>query len=234
MRFLKVFIAIFLLNLSLDIYFNNTKEFYQYRVVTKPLITLLLVFFFYINSHAMLFRNRLIIIGALLFLCAGDVLLLQDTSFYSLIGGLTLFLIAVLLYSLYLYKQTRYDIDRLIPYLAVSLLISLSMIYLMYDGLNNLLIPVMIYLVTILNFLKIAFLRYKNVNIKSYRLVFVGILCFTLVQMIIGLNEFYKTLPYTDVYIMLFYGSSQLLIILGILAINPKENIRKQEDAFLM
>ncbi|WP_298518442.1 lysoplasmalogenase [uncultured Kordia sp.] len=234
MKFFKVFIAIFLLNLSLDIYFNNAKEFYEFRIVTKPLITLLLAVFFYVNSHAMQFRHRMTIIGALLFLCAGDVLLLQDTPFYSFMGGLALFLISMLLYSLYFYKQTRYDIDRLIPYLAVSLLISLSMIYLMYDGLNNLLIPVMIYLVTVLNFLKIGFLRYKSVNMKSYRLVFIGIVCFTLAQMIIGLNEFYKTLPYKDIYIMFFYGTSQLLIIMGILSISSHEKVQKQEDAFLL
>ena len=182
----------------------------------------------------MQFRHRLTIVGALLFLCAGDILLLQDTSYYSFIGGLTLFLISMLLYSLYFYKQTRYDIDRLIPYLAVSLLISLSIIYLIYDGLNNLLIPVMIYLATILNFLKIGFLRYKSVNNRSYRLVFLGIIFFTIAQIIIGLNQFYKAVPYKDIYIMLFYGASQLLIILGILAIYPKGKIQKQEDLFLM
>ncbi|PTX62049.1 putative membrane protein YhhN [Kordia periserrulae] len=219
MKFFKVFIIIFLLNLSLDIYFNNAKELYEYRIVTKPLITILLAIFFYINSQAMLFHQRLIILGALAALCIGDILLLEETSFYSFILGLVLFLISMLLYSLYFYKQVRYDIDRLIPYLAVSLLLSLSLIYLIYDKLDNLLIPVIIYMITVLNFLKIGYLRYKNVNTKSYRLVFWGIACFTIAQIVIGLNQFHNALPYKDVYIMLFYGTSQLLIILGILTV---------------
>lgn len=230
MKFLKVFIVLFFLDLSLDIYFNNAEEFYQFRIVTKPLITILLAVFFYLNSRKFLFQNRLIILGALIVLCIGDVFLLENTPYYSFMLGLSLFLGAILLYSLYFYKQTRYDIDRLIPFLAVSLLISLALFYYMYEQLNNLLIPVMIYMATVLNLLKLSYLRYKNVNIKSYRLVFMGVSCFTITQMIIGLNQFYETLPYKDIYIMLFYGISQLLIILGILMM--KDQAAMKEEAF--
>ncbi len=224
MKFFKVFIVIFLLNLSLDIYFNNAEELYQLRIISKPLITILLAVFFYINSREMPVRNRLIVLGALISLCVGDVFLLESTSFYSFIFGLVLFLVSILLYSLYFYKQTRYDIDRLIPYLAVSLLICLFLFYFMYEGLNNMLIPVMIYMATVLNLLKLSYLRYKNVPIISYRLVFAGVSCFTIAQIIIGLNQFHEPVLYKDIYIMLFYGVSQLLIILGILALkSPKE-----------
>ncbi|MFK7748387.1 MAG: lysoplasmalogenase [Kordia sp.] len=234
MKFLRVFIVIFLLNLSLDIYFNNTKEYHDYRIITKPLITILLAVFFFVNSYRMLIRQRLIILGALLLLCAGDIALLENTPFYSFIFGLTFFLIAILFYSLYFYKQARYDIDRLIPFLAVSLLISLSVIYLMYDNLNNLLIPVMIYLVSVLNLLKLAYLRYKNVNMKSYSLVFLGISCFTIAQVAVGLNRFYTVLPYKDIGIMLFYGASQLFIIVGILTFKTQTENKLQEDAFFI
>ncbi|EDP95005.1 lysoplasmalogenase [Kordia algicida OT-1] len=235
MKFFKAFIILFLLNLSLDIYFNNSEEFYELRLFTKPLITILLAIFFYINSGEMKLRHRINILGALVFLCVGDIVLLETMPFYSFILGLVSFLIAMLLYSLYLYKQTRYDIDRLIPYLAISLLISLSLIYLMYDKLDSMLIPVIMYMATVLNLLKLAYLRYKNVNLKSYRLVFIGTCCFTIAQILIGLNRFHEPLPYKDIYIMFFYGISQLLIILGILAVNcPVENTEQQEDAFLI
>lgn len=224
MKFLKVFIFLFLVNLSLDIYFNNAKEFYELRLLTKPLIIILLSIFFYLNSEKMELKSRLIIFAALTFLCIGDVFLLEDTPFYSFIIGLISFLIAMLFYSLYFYKQTRYDIDRLIPYLAVSLLISLSLIYLMYDGLNNLLVPVIIYMAMVLNLLKLAYLRYKNVNIKSYRLVFIGVSFFTIAQILIGINRFHQTLLYKDIYIMFLYGISQLFIILGILSTKYTEH----------
>ncbi|MBC8753828.1 lysoplasmalogenase [Kordia sp. YSTF-M3] len=227
MKFFKVFIFLFLLNLSLDIYFNNAKEFYELRIYTKPLITIILGVFFYVNSRNMLLLHRVTILLALAFLCAGDVILLEDTPFYSFIIGLLLFLIALLLYSFYFYKQTIYDIDRLIPFLAVSLLIALSLIYLMYDGLNNLLIPVMIYIATVLNFMKIAFLRYKNVNNKSYRLVLVGTIFFTITQVLIGLHAFHKAIPYKDIFIMLFYGFSQLCIITGVLSLQHSEKKHK-------
>jgi len=223
MKYFKIFIFLFILNLSLDIYFNNAKEFYALRFLTKPMITLILGVFFYLNSKNMLLLHRSVIILALLFLCVGDVILLEDTPFYSFIIGLLLFLISLLFYSFYFYKQAIYDIDRLIPFLAVSMLIALSLIYLMYDGLNNLLIPVMIYIATVLNFMKIAYLRYKNVNIKSYRFVFVGTILFTITQIIIGLHSFHKAIPYKDIFIMLFYGSSQLCIIVGILTLKNSE-----------
>ena len=234
MKFFKVFIFFFLLNLSLDIYFNNAKEFYELRLLTKPLIIIILTIFFYLNSKKMELKSRLLIFAALAFLCIGDVILLEDTPFYSFIIGLVSFLIAMLFYSLYFYKQTRYDIDRLIPYLAVSLLISLSLIYLMYDGLNTLLVPVIVYMAMVLNLLKLAYLRYKNVNIKSYRLVFIGTIFFTIAQILIGINRFHQGLPYKDIYIMLFYGISQLFIILGILALNCSSEDSEEENTFLI
>lgn len=234
MKFLKVFIVIFLLNLSLDIYFNNAKEFSQFRLISKPLITILLAVFFYINSRRMQSRHRLLILGALVSLCIGDTILLEDMPFYSFIFGLAFFLVAMLFYSLYFYKQARYDIDRLIPFLAASLLISLSMIYLIFDSLNNLLIPVILYMATVLNFLKLAYLRYKNVNSLSYRLILFGVILFTVAQILIALNRFHQALPYKDIAIMSLYGVSQLLIILGILTFKAQEESKLQEDTFLM
>lgn len=213
-----------MLNLSLDIYFNNAKEFYDFRLFTKPLITIILGVFFYVNSQKMLLKNRITILLALTFMFAGDIILLEDTASYSFIMGLCLFMVALLLYSFYFYKQTIFDIDRLIPFLAVSMLIALSLMYLMYDGLNNLLIPVMVYMVAFLNFMKIAYLRYQNVNIESYRLVLVGTILFTISQMIVGLHAFHKAIPYKDILIMSFYGCSQLCIITGILLLKPIEN----------
>ncbi|AXG70495.1 YhhN family protein [Kordia sp. SMS9] len=232
MKFFKAFIVLFLLNLSLDIFFNNAEGLSQCRIVTKPLITILLGVFFYLNSSEIKFQKRLIILGALTALCIGDIFLLETMPFYSFMTGLSLFLGSILLYSLYFYKQTLYNIDRLIPFLAVSLLISLALFYFMFEKLNNLLIPVMIYMATVLNFLKLAYLRYKNVNLKSYRLVFIGVSCFTVAQIIIGLNQFCEAVPYKDIYIMLFYGTSQLLIILGILMM--KNHITNKEDRFLV
>lgn len=217
MKYFKVFIFLFFLNLSLDIYFNNAKEFYELRFITKPLIIISLSIFFLINSKKLVLKNRLTIFFALLFLCVGDVILLEDSPFYSFLTGLCLFLASLILYSLYLYRETTYDIDRLLPFLAISLLISLLLIYLMYDGLDYMLIPVMIYLSIVLNLMKIAYLRFKNVNRLSYILVFGGTICFTIAQVIIGLHSFYQAIPNKDIFIMLFYGISQLMIVLGIL-----------------
>ena len=169
----------------------------------------------------MLQRNRITILLALGFMCVGDILLLENTPFYSFTFGLFSFLIALLLYSFYFYKQTIYDIDRLIAFLAVSMLLALSLIYLMYDGLDSLLIPVLIYMATFLNFMKIAFLRYKNVNMESYHYVLIGTILFTISQIIVGLHTFHEAIPYKDILIMLFYGASQLCIILGILVFKP-------------
>ncbi|WP_046755729.1 lysoplasmalogenase [Kordia jejudonensis] len=227
MKFFKVFLFLFLVNLSLDIYFNNAKEFYDLRLFTKPLITIFLAVFFYVNSLKMALRTRVIILLALSFLCAGDIILLEDTPFYSFLTGLCLFLAALLLYSFHFYRETTYDIDRLLPFLAASLLISLTLIYLMYDGLGYMLIPVMVYISVVLNLMKIAFLRLKNVNKISYILVFVAAICFTIAQIIIGLHSFHKAIPNKDIFIMLFYGISQLLFIFGILVTEHTEHHHK-------
>lgn len=166
----------------------------------------------------MISRDRYVITAALCLFCIGDLLLLEDTPYYSFIFGLLLFLISLLLYSLYFYRETTYNIDRLLPFLTLALMAALWLIYMMYDGLHNLLVPIMLYLAVVLNLMKIAFLRYKSVNKMSYYLVFIGSLLFAIAQGIIGLHSFHKALPHKDIFIMLFYGVSQLLIILGILS----------------
>lgn len=87
----------------------------------------------------------------------------------------------------------------------------------MYDELKSLLIPVVVYMVIVLNLMKIAYLRYKNVSNYSYYLVMIGTVFFTVTQILIGINRFHEPLPHKDFFVMSFYGISQLFIIIGIL-----------------
>ena len=97
----------------------------------------------------------------------------------------------------------------------------------MYDNLNGYFIPILVYIFAVLNMIQAAFLRYKVVDNNSFILVFVGALLFLLSESILALNKFYMPIPYKNILIMLFYGISQLLIILGI--INEKKRVRRFE-----
>lgn len=226
MKYFKIFIILFLANLSFDIYFNNVDAYYTYRFITKPLITILLMAFFYINSNRMQVLDRYLIMIALVFLLIGDIFLFEKTSLYNFLYGFLAFLVANLAYSYFFYKKATYDIDRLLPYLTVALLLSFVMIFLIYDGLGDFLIPATAYFIVVLNLNKLAYLRYKNVNNYSFYLVFFGTTLFALSQGFVGLHVFYEPLPYKNIIIMSTYGTSQLLVILGII-LSQKRTLRQ-------
>ncbi|GAA4275642.1 hypothetical protein GCM10022259_03660 [Aquimarina mytili] len=96
--------------------------------------------------------------------------------------------------------------------------------YVLYPGLEKMLIPVILYMIVILLMSNASFIRSELVSKKSYILVLAGSLFFMLSDSLLAIDMFYTPLPLGNIWIMLTYASAQFLIVYGIM--NQKELLR--------
>lgn len=219
----KSFLVIFLCVLFIDLIFTNIDHLYKYRYATKLCVVISLMIHFFYNSSSLLKKERVLIFLALLFSLIADAVLITD-NLTSLIVGMSLFIFAKICYIIVYYFNAQFDIDRLLAFLAVTLLYCLFIMYFLYDGIAKLLVPVVIYTLVSLIMTKMAYLRYKIVNNKSYYLVLMGAILFMISETIMAFYNFYIPLPYSYTLVMLTYAFSQFFSIRGILLQNiPKD-----------
>ncbi len=207
----------FLILLTIDIVFNNFDNLYNYRIISKPLISISLMLFYVLNNVTKSKKEKRVTILALVFALIGDLFLLEGFDFYSFHIGLFAFFLTNIAYSYLLYRSAQFEINKSLPFLIVTSIYLIIIYYLIYDNLQEYFILVLVYFFVILNMTQSAFLRYRIVNNRSFYFVFIGALFFTVAGSIIALNMFYKPIPYKNIFIMLFYGIGQLLMIQGIL-----------------
>ena len=218
----KSFLVIFLCVLFIDLIFTNIDYLYEYRYATKIWIVITLGIHFYYNSSNLLQKERVLIFTALFLSLIADIILITD-NLYFLVVGMLMFMLAKICYSIVYSFKAKFDIDRLLPFLAVTLLYCLFVIYFLYEGIGNLYIPVIGYIFISLIMTKMAYLRYKQVNDKSYYLVLLGAVIFMISETIMAFYNFYKPLPYTFTLVILTYGLSQYFSIRGVILQNKSK-----------
>lgn len=217
MKYWKHFSIFFFINLTLDIIFNNIEGLYNFRFITKPLVTISLLLFFYLNSKNKPQKVRLLIIFALIALLIGDIFIMEYFSHYDLWIGMGFFFLANILYASVFYRSAHFNIDRSIPFVALVSLVCLTLLYFIYEKLDSFFFPATVYMLITLNMSQAAFLRSKVVNNKSYYAVFLGSVFFLVSQAFVAITKFYGNYPLERIVVMLFYGISQYLIVYGIL-----------------
>ncbi|MDY8134728.1 lysoplasmalogenase [Aquimarina sp. 2201CG5-10] len=196
---------------------SSIEEYGSYRDITKPSVVGALIVFFLRYSRVLPKRTTLLMLLALVFSLSGDVLLLfTEQSHLFFIMGLLSFLIAHVMYVLVFLKK-RNKTQKPGLFLAITLLYGLSLFYVLYPGLDQMLIPVIVYMVVILLMANTAFLRKGLVQKSSYNYVLVGALFFMLSDSLLALNMFYQPIMLSNIMIMTTYAIAQLLIVYGVL-----------------
>lgn len=185
--------------------------------VSKPAILTLLIIFFTKLSRTLDSKTRIIALTALIFSLIGDILLMfTASSELYFIGGLIAFLLAHIMYIIVFLKQ-RHEKNSAIPITIILLLYGAAIFYILKDGLNDLLIPVVIYMLVILTMAVTAYLRKGNASKSSFNLVFLGAIFFLISDSLLALNKFYEPMTSSGITVMLTYGIAQYLIVLGLL-----------------
>ncbi|MGB5290760.1 MAG: lysoplasmalogenase [Lysobacterales bacterium] len=179
----------------------------------KPLlmITLLLYFASATKGYP---RWRFYVMAALVFSWAGDVFLISSEWF---IAGLVSFLIAHIFYII-AYQKTgaatgelkTLDVVKFVAYGVV-------LIWVIYPGLDDLLIPVLIYALVLLAMGVWAHKRRGATSSDSFQLVAIGAILFALSDGLIAINKFAFEVPFERILIMSIYMTAQYLIVQGLI-----------------
>jgi uncharacterized membrane protein YhhN len=157
---------------------------------------------------------RLYVVMALVFSWAGDVFLISGDGF---IAGLAAFLIAHIFYII-AYQKTgaaagelrTLDILKFVVYGA-------ALIWLIYPGLNDLVIPVLIYALVLLGMAVWAHKRRGATSANSFKLVAAGATLFAFSDGLIAMNKFAYTISAERILVMSIYMTAQYLIAQGLI-----------------
>ncbi len=213
----KQFTVLYAVIVLFELITASVESLQMVHYVAKPAIIISLLFFFVKASILLSKSLRSLVFAALAFSLLGDILLMfaaQSQHFFT--AGLVAFLIAHIMYIVVFLKHWN-KANSAVGFLVLLLAYALGLFYVLKDGLGEMLIPVIVYMIVILSMATAAFLRKNKVNRLGYNLVFVGALCFMLSDSILALNKFYEPIPLSNLSIMVTYAMAQYLIVLGIL-----------------
>lgn len=219
-RLQSIFLLIFLLVSITDIIAIVTDNS-LWQTISKPLIIPALTAFYIAGSKS---RNKLYIL-ALIFSFFGDVLLLDKNNLF--LFGIAAFLITQLLYIAIFSKGLGESsiTKKLLALLPFSLFF-IILISILKPGLNDFLIPVIIYGLAISLFGSISFLRYLVKRNGASVMLLCGAVLFILSDSLIALNKFHESRAYYSVIIMLTYIAAQYLISLYMLKSEKSPTLR--------
>jgi len=199
--------VLFFIAAILDIWAVITKN-ESVEVIVKPLLMMLLAVVYLVSVKK---PNFWFVLG-LFFSFLGDSLLLFSGANYFMFG-LAAFLLAHVVYIKitvgYLQNElTVKMISSAIPFVLYFIVL----LYLIYNNLDDMLLPVIVYGVTISTFGSVALLNYRSEKSTENTWLLIGALIFILSDCLIALNKFYEPSEFYGVSIMITYILAQFLI----------------------
>lgn len=208
-RLLHFFILLSIVYLGAILFNSATLEFYL-----KPALLLSLIIAAFISTN---FKNKIILVAALIFSWIGDTLLLfvfKDAMYF--IAGLVAFLIAHIFYIILFTKELKRANGKIELRKAGLLLIAIYLIGLLLiliPHLGGLTIPVIIYAVVISTMLYMAYLLSIHLPKPASIYLLTGAISFILSDSVLAFNKFYQPLPMSGFLIMATYLYAQWALV---------------------
>lgn len=212
----KTFSYIFFLVVIAELICGSVERFSLLHYVTKPAIVISLLIFFFKESESLSQSIRNLTMLALGFSLLGDILLLfvhRSPSFFIL--GLLAFLFAHVMYIWVFLKQRNHN-KKPFLFLTALLIYAIGLFTLLKNGLGEMVLPVLIYMLAILGMATTAFLREGKVPKISYKLVLLGAIFFLVSDSLLAINKFYTVFEFAHVLIMSTYALAQYFMVMGI------------------
>lgn len=182
----------------------------DYRMVAKPMIIGSLLGFYIGN----VVKQSPIFIMGMVFALIGDVFLLfEDASFFVI--GLGSFLLMQIFYTVEFYKDIAANLkSRWLP-ASIIYLVGFVFLMLMWDNLDGLKWPVLIYTIAITTMGVMAWMRKRE--IIWYKEVIAGVILFLLSDTWLGLSKFgIISNNFSGLIVIVTYMLAQYLIVRGI------------------
>jgi len=196
----------------------------HYRFLSKPLVLLSLITFYFINiknENKKIERN---VLWALFFFLLGDIMILNYLNTYFLLLSMLFFTIGKVFFCLKFKNNEDFEFPRLFPFSIIIYIFITCIISIVYDNLQAFLIPGLITLFMTLLMLNLAYLRKDEYSNFSYLYVLFGCVLFLFSEGINAISTFNGDLPFPTFLVMFFYGTAIYLIVFGIV----KEKKRKR------
>jgi len=173
---------------------------FSWLVKIIPMAILIVTTFHLMESKS----ERLFLMG-LVFSTGGDFFLDYDRVNWF-VYGLGSFLVAHLFYMLALRPIEQKNSLAVIAYAIYGLIV----IYIIFPGLGGLIIPVLAYM-TVLMMMGI----FTLISTKSNRWLVIGGISFIISDSIIGINQFYTSIPNSHLLVMPTYYFAQFCLVKG-------------------
>lgn len=214
----RLLIFLFAASLAINIIgglFN--KQWIEY--ISKPLIIIILVVYFLIQTSNTKPALKKWILAALFFSWAGDVLLMfqQNESLFFLLG-LSAFLIAHIFYIVFFHQvRIKEKLKSNWLFLLIVVVYYAGLVSFLSPNLDDMKLPVRIYGLVISFMFMLAmhmlYIKYK----KAGLLMMAGALLFVISDSVLAINKFYQSFEFAGVVILLTYGIAQFFIAEGAL-----------------
>jgi uncharacterized membrane protein YhhN len=211
---LKIFTTIYIIISMLEIIFGITH--YQAGIfLTKPLIMIsIMIFYFFQTQNQRNFQDKWMLI-AFFFSMLGDTFLMFQGEKYFMFG-LGSFLITHLLY-IFVFSRNKLK-TNLLARVSFLMFSGIMLFVLQHNIIDSLIIPIIIYMITI-TFMAISASE-RNTNSQSYRMVLIGAILFVISDSLIAIDKFVVPIPFPTFLIMGTYILAQYLIAIGFLKRN--------------
>lgn len=199
--------------------FALTNNFRELRFFTKPLITISLMLFVYINiKRKSRFSNKMLI--GLFFSLIGDVsLMFAATTPNAFMFGLAAFLMAHLCYSSAFYLDSTNKIPVQRRYASSIFMVfgfaCLCFYFAIRPYVGAMAIPVLVYSFMITLMAIMAALRFGKTNGRSFILILIGAILFMLSDSLLAYNKFVNHLQVIELLVMVTYMLAQFLLVMG-------------------
>jgi uncharacterized membrane protein YhhN len=213
----KILSLIYIIIVILFIVLEGQSSF-TLSLILKASVIPVLIIIFAINARPSINGIQFLMVAGLFFSLIGDIILeftLRNGNMFII--GLASFLIAHVMYFMLFFLTPGRNIifNKRIILLLPVILYGSGILYFLYNDLNDMRIPVIIYTVIILIMLSGAINRMEKVNKSSFYLVLTGAILFVISDSAIAVNKFSFAFAYSSIIIMSTYAAAQLLIVLG-------------------
>ncbi len=224
-----IFIWCYVGILALELIVVSNPDWHSLRIFSKPLIVGSLLIFFYL--HKIEKRTKLLVTSALLCTLLGDLQLMYAGEYeYLFMGGLISFLIANVIYIFQFARNRDKEVNYIIPSL-ILLLYGACLFWYLMDSLDNLIIPVAIYMTTAWMMILFSYLRKDEMTDNGYIYVLTGSLLLMLSASIVAITRFKSSIPYSPVLVMAIHGIAQFCLVIGIILSDPEhKKLRLQKS----
>lgn len=218
----KIFLILFILVSAGEI-ISTLMDVPVLHTFCKPAIMIMLGLYYWASQRSATEPLSIPLIIAILFSCAGDILLMQKSDEKFFMFGLGAFLVAHLFYILTL-RQHRLENSpealhglQKIRFAFPVILAGTGLVAILYGHLGGLKVPVIVYATVITVMVLNALFRFGRTNTLSFAMVFGGAILFMISDSLLAINKFLESMPMAGFWVMSTYIGAQFFIVQGLL-----------------